>query len=105
MLQNYSWKTFPWKGKKDETESSTRTAPQGPFSLESFHQQVDLPGQKLWRALIADDKVGQLSFARQRQLLGYTSLGLLSRDPTRFETGVLLGGSSGDADDEIKPIL
>ena len=47
---------------------------------EAGHKEADLFGQKLEGAVVQDDKIGQLTFAGQGQLLGESLAGERGRD-------------------------
>ncbi len=68
-------------------------------------QTVYLSLEKRGGALVPQDKVGQLDFSRQRQLLGDSLPGERTRQTALLQSGELLGRSTGDAYREIKPIL
>ena len=68
-------------------------------------QQVDLLAKKIERTVVEEDKIGQLTFPCQRQLLGQSLAGEFRRYSALFKPPYLLGAVCCDADRKIKPIL
>ncbi len=79
--------------------------PEVSTSGEEVSQTVYLGLEECGGALIPQDKVGQLDFSRQRQLLGDSLPGEPARKSALLQSGELLFGSTRDAYGEIKPIL
>src|SRR5665213_304312 len=74
-------------------------------SRQRIGEMLDLGLEKFGGTVVPQDKVRQLDFSRQRQLLGNALPSERAIEAARLQPGELLLGSTGYADDEIKPFF
>ena len=73
--------------------------------LQAADELGNLVLKELDASVVPQDKISQLDFACQRQLLGDSLLGERVREASLLQSGDLLGRSTRHTHREIKPIL